>query len=334
MTPLLSDLGIHRIPCPVPFLEAGGPANAYVIEEAGGGVALFDTGIGTREGEEAIRAGFARLGLQFGDVRRIYLSHGHIDHYGLARMVSEASGAEVYIHEADRLKVEHPGQEWHAAQSAQIAYLRQLGVTADEIDVMRRGQDETLAMARPVERTRPVRDGETLHFKRFSARVLHAPGHTPGLTCLYVEQHRLLFSDDHLLERVSPNPLLEVGADGPDQKFRSLVTYLKTLARTLALDIDLVLPGHNEPFGDIAPLIERLRQFYERRQARILSGLAEGPRTAVDLVWHVFPRAIRRDLFLMLSEIVGNLEVMEDKGIVVRHAPNPFWRWESVVQNR
>ena len=43
----LARLGVFRIPVPVPFPEAGGPANVYVIEEEGGGVALFDAGFGT-----------------------------------------------------------------------------------------------------------------------------------------------------------------------------------------------------------------------------------------------------------------------------------------------
>ena len=38
-----------RLPIPIPFPEAGGPANVYVIEEDGGGLALFDCGIGTPE---------------------------------------------------------------------------------------------------------------------------------------------------------------------------------------------------------------------------------------------------------------------------------------------
>ena len=46
------------MPVPVPFAEAGGPANVYVIEEDGGGLALFDAGIGTREGRDALLSGF------------------------------------------------------------------------------------------------------------------------------------------------------------------------------------------------------------------------------------------------------------------------------------
>src|SRR3954452_9475606 len=105
MTAALTRLGVHRIPVPVPFPEAGGPANIYVIEERGGGVALFDAGIGTREGRTAIEEGFAALGLSLGDIRRIFVSHGHIDHYGYARAAQEASGAPVFVHPRDHDKV-------------------------------------------------------------------------------------------------------------------------------------------------------------------------------------------------------------------------------------
>jgi glyoxylase-like metal-dependent hydrolase (beta-lactamase superfamily II) len=161
--------------------------------------------------------------------------------------------------------------------------------------------------------------------------VLHSPGHTPGLTCLYITAHRILFSDDHLLERVSPNPLIEIGPDGYDAKFRALVTYLRTLARTRELAIDLVLPGHNNPFHDPVRIIDSLLGFYEKRQTKILDRLASGPKDAMDLVTHVFPRASRRDLNLTLSEVIGNIEVLEEKGAIRRLPATPVFRWELVA---
>src|SRR5436305_10306802 len=101
----LAALGVARLPIPIPFPEAGGPANVYVIEEEGGGFALFDAGIGTKEGRDALLGGFARLGISLGDVRRIFISHGHIDHYGYARAAQEASGAPVYAHARDHDKL-------------------------------------------------------------------------------------------------------------------------------------------------------------------------------------------------------------------------------------
>lgn len=323
----LGELGVSRVPCPVPFPEAGGPANVYVIEEEGGGVALFDAGLGTPAGETAVREGMAALGLHFRDVRRIFLSHGHVDHYGLARTISEASGAPVHIHEADRLKVERPGDEFPGARDAYEAYLRRLGATAEDVERVHRMHRLTLQMARPIEQTRAMADGERLQFRHFEAVVQHAPGHTPGLTCLWVPSRGVLFSDDHLLEKVSPNPLLEIGPEGEEVKFRSLSSYLRTLEKTRTLEVALVLPGHHLPFRDPQRVIDGLLGFYAQRQRKLLDKLGEGPQTAIDLVAHVFPRVGAGALFLTLSEIVGNLEVLEERGLVARLAAAPVYRW-------
>ena len=93
----LARIGVQRVPVPVPFIEAGGPANVYVIEEEGGGLALFDAGIATPEGEAALLEGFRAIGRSLSEVRRIFVSHGHIDHYGYAKATQELSGAPVVM---------------------------------------------------------------------------------------------------------------------------------------------------------------------------------------------------------------------------------------------
>src|SRR5437764_738671 len=90
----LASLGIHRISVPVPFADAGGPVNVYAIEEDDG-FSLFDSGTGTPEGEAALREGLARSGLAIPSLRRVILSHGHVDHYGNAQVLVEESGAKV-----------------------------------------------------------------------------------------------------------------------------------------------------------------------------------------------------------------------------------------------
>ena len=109
MTPVdesfLSGLGIHRIPTPVPFIEAGGPANAYAIEDVGGGFTLFDCACGTDEGLQALRDGLHARGLKVKELNRIVVSHGHVDHYGNAQTLSEESGCEVFCHAHDLEKV-------------------------------------------------------------------------------------------------------------------------------------------------------------------------------------------------------------------------------------
>jgi glyoxylase-like metal-dependent hydrolase (beta-lactamase superfamily II) len=93
----LATLGVHRIAVPVPFPQAGGPVNVYVLEQPDGALTLFDSGLGSAEAQAALEAGFARLGRRFDEVARIVISHGHVDHYGAARFVQERHGGAVPI---------------------------------------------------------------------------------------------------------------------------------------------------------------------------------------------------------------------------------------------
>jgi glyoxylase-like metal-dependent hydrolase (beta-lactamase superfamily II) len=305
---------------PVPFPEAGGPANVYAIDEADGGVALFDAGIGTREGREALLAGFRAIGKSLGEVRRIFVSHGHIDHYGYARAAQEESGAPVYCHVRDHDKVS--GRERNGRRlELWAAYLARLGAPAEVVDHVRVHWHDVHRMARPIEHVLPLEPGTRLRFSRFGAEVLHLPGHTPGLTCLWDSAHGLLFSDDHLLERVSPNPLLDLEGEA-EPRHKALVEYLRSAGRARELPANIVAPGHGEPFGGHAAVIDRLLAFYEKRQARILELLGDGPQTAAQLAPRVFPRSRPAQLFLVLSEVVGNLEVLEQQGKAARSLRN------------
>lgn len=325
----LADLGIFRIPVPVPFPQAGGPANVYVVEERGGGVMLFDAGLGTPEAEEALQAGFRRIGRRFSEVRRIVISHGHVDHFGAARSVLEWHGGEVpvYAHPADIPKIEHGGRLWRDALPHYAAYLVRLGVPAEVLQASAGGLSASLKLARSLESVRAMPVGEVLSLAQVELEVLHMPGHTPGVICLHDRAHRLFFSDDHLLEKVSPNPLIELGPGGEEGAFKPLLAYLQSVGRLHALEVDLVLPGHAEPFAGHRRVIDALVQFYGKRQARIRAALAGRPLTAYEVMREIFPRASPKELFLTASETVANLEVLEARGEVVRDLDDGVYRF-------
>lgn len=326
----LEALGVHRIAIPVPFPQAGGPVNAYLIEEPDGGFLLFDSGLGTPEAQAALEAGFARLGRRFDEVRRIVVSHGHVDHYGAARFVQERHGGPdvpVHAHPADTPKISEQGPRWRELLPRLAAYLAHQGVPAEVIELLAKQGEGGYRFARRLPEVRSLGDGEVLRTRHLALEVMHMPGHTPGLLCLYDRAHRLFFSDDHLLEKVSPNPLIELGPDGQDGHFRPLLAYLSSIARLRALEVDLVLPGHGPPFSGHRQVIDALLGFYAKRQARLLELLAGGPRTAHELARALWPHARPTDAFLTLSETVANLEVMEARGEVRRDRSGEPWRY-------
>lgn len=313
-------LGIRRIPVPVPFLEAGGPVNVYAIDDGDGRWTLFDTGIGNAEGVAALRGGAAEQGVDLKKLSRIIVSHGHLDHFGNAQALSEESGARVFLHDGDRTKV--LGDERFAAilRQHRTYFLEALGVPVETLDAMQAVADASPQRTRYVQahRLAPMRDGDVFHFKHFDATVRHQPGHTPGLICLHAERARLFFADDHVLARVSPNPVLDFSQGEGATKFRALSRYLEGIRWVRELDLFAVLPGHGPAFQGHRALLDGLLAFYERRQGRLVAKLEQlGPMTVFDLLPALFPR--NREparLVLMLSEVLANLEVLEELGAV------------------
>ncbi len=325
----LADLGVLRIPVPVPFPAAGGPVNVYLLEEKDGGLLMWDSGLGSPEATEALEEGFRRLGRRFDEVRRIVISHGHVDHFGAACFVMEKRGGEVpvYAHPADAAKMADTGWRWRDRLPQYGIYLARLGVPAEVLLAIGKQGERSSGFARRVREVRPIGEGERIETRHLSLRVLHMPGHTPGLICLHDEARRLFFSDDHLLERISPNPLIELGPAGEEGFFRPLIAYVASAERMRGLDLDLVLPGHGPPFSGHREVIDRLLGFYARRQTRIQELLAERPRTAWELSCALFPAVRPSDAFLAISETVANLEVLEEAGRASRALVDGVYRF-------
>jgi len=323
----LEKLGIWRIPLPIPFPQAGGPVNVYLLEEEDGSLCLFDSGLGSAEAQAALDEGFRRLSRRYGEISRIVLSHGHVDHYGNAQTLVEKAGrpVPVYAHAADIGKVAATGQRWRDKMGHYGSYLMRLGVPPEVLAGMAGELGGGYSMARRVEEVHALAEGEQLRFGHFEAEVLHMPGHTSGLLCLWIPSHGLFLAGDHLLERVSPNPIIELGPDGEEGFFRPLVAYLTSVARTRELPIRLVLPGHGPPFASHRQVIDALLQFYRRRQERIRELLAAGPLTPYQVTVGLFPRTRPGDLFLTISEAIANMEVMEGRGELQRQVePEPY----------
>jgi glyoxylase-like metal-dependent hydrolase (beta-lactamase superfamily II) len=333
----LAGLGVHRLPLPIPFVAAGGPVNAYVIEADGGGLILFDAGLGSDQAEAALQAGFDRLGFRFEEVRYIVVSHGHVDHYGAARWVQERwkkvrQGGElpVFAHARDLPKIDELGPRLRDQHHLYGAHFFRLGVPMEAMEAMVASGEGSTRLARRVPDVRPIEEGAIVEGRGLRFEVIEMPGHTPGLICLWAPELGVLLPADHLLEKVSPNPIIELDAEGR-QVHRPLATYLKSIDRTRMLEISLVMPGHGPGFSGHRALIDGLLGFYEKRQARLLGLLAERPRTGWELCRAIFPRAGTGDAFLTMSETVANLEVLEDRGAVVRVEAQGAWLFQRTA---
>lgn len=311
--------GVHRLELPTPF--AIGPVSSYVL--CGEPVTLVDPGPRRHGTRAALEAGLRDVGLRVEDVELLVLTHQHHDHVGLAAEVRERSGARV------------------AATAALARYLADFDAAMDRDDayavatMTRHGIDED---------ARRTLEDVSLSFRRYSAGVavdvlladgdevvaggralgvLERPGHSPTDTVFLDPAERVLVGGDHLLERISSNPIAHAPIEGDDpaavaarpDRPRPLVTYLASMRATATLDVATVLPGHGTPFGGHRELVDKREEMHRRRARGILRAV-DGRRTASDIADQLWRSLPVTQAYLALSEVLAHLDLLERDGLV------------------
>jgi glyoxylase-like metal-dependent hydrolase (beta-lactamase superfamily II) len=310
---------IHRITVPTPFYV--GPVNVYLIQEDP--LTLIDAGPRDSRSLEALRSGLANLGHKLSDIKRIIISHAHADHYGLARVVIEESGATAYIHEWDAPAV--------AAETDYRSYrelLTSAGVPKEIIARMEAGYEKFKGFAYPLDDVETLKDEDEILFEHESLSVVHTPGHTPGSICLIRASNRLVFSSDTVLKTITPNPVLSPDPINPKRRFQSLGEYLVSLARVRALAPTLVKGGHGDDVTDFDEHFHRMFRFTKARQAKLLALLPKEGTTAWEAAMMLFPDAGGYHRFLALSETVAHLDyaTAENKLVIERKGEHEIYQ--------
>ncbi len=152
-------LNIHPIRC--------GWGIAFLVENPEG---LFLVDSGSPGNHRLVLAKMAQLRRR--DLRMIWITHAHYDHYGSAQALRQVTGAKIGVHPADVAIMRHGQSPLGTPRKYGIIY-----IFAQHI----------LQRLRPLANTAPdfvLSHGETLENFGLDAKVLHTPGHTPGHTCL------------------------------------------------------------------------------------------------------------------------------------------------------
>jgi hydroxyacylglutathione hydrolase len=195
-----------------------GLARAYLIESPGGMV-LVDCGSPGQE-RKVIQA-MRMLGRS--DLRMIFITHAHLDHYGSAAALRRITGAPVAIHRLDAAAMSHARTDIGTARS--LGHLIRLAIPLAE----------QLLHPEPLDADLLLEDGDDLELADIKTYILHVPGHTPGSACL-IAQDRLAFVGDLILTSGYPRA----------QKFfaQDWTLIPASLRRLQSLNPEWVYPGH------------------------------------------------------------------------------------------
>ena len=299
---------IFKIELPIPFpLKT---MNVYFIDDSP--KTLVDAGIKTEASFETLKKGLETIGYSLKAIERILITHGHIDHFGQAKRLSLLSGAPIYIHSKEYGRIR---SFIHSLGFIKSILLRN-GAPEALVNQAIQYMESAQTMADSLDEAFFLDDGDSILFKSMTWKTIHCPGHSPGLICFHWPEKKILFTGDHLLKEITPNPVLNVNESKPPFRYPSLKDYLISLEKIEKFDVSLLLPAHGEEIHDAKGLIQKIFAHHKERMDRVLFSLSKGEKTPFEIAMDLFPGVSPFEIFLGISEAVGHLEILKEKGII------------------
>jgi glyoxylase-like metal-dependent hydrolase (beta-lactamase superfamily II) len=315
---------IHAVAIPMPEVSGLITANLYAVGKSH--ITLIDTGQKRPGTLDYVQDEFARAGLDFGDLQRIIITHGHVDHFGLAASIREAAGhaIECFVHRQDKWQISSENLLSDIWSEEAGHLMAMAGMPLEEMEKVRKRFSLFREMGDPLDSVSILRDGDEFDGDGYNLKVIYTPGHTPGSCCLYESRNKVLLSGDTIIKHITPNPLVVIKRDRlRDPSYQSLKVYLNSLEKLGRLDVQFVFPGHGEYIEDLPGIISAYKVHHQERKEVVWKALTKKARPIYQMIDDVFPFVPEGDGFLAVSEILVHLEMLIDEGKAELVDPGP-----------
>lgn len=310
--------GVHRIPLPMPQ-DGLRAVNVYAVLGPDG-VALVDAGWRVPGNLELLEDALREIDVRLADVRDVYVTHVHRDHYTLGPELRRTTGARLHLGAAER-----PGMELiqQRRDNEPVSSLREL---------RRAGAPDLAAAVSALVSEEPFDAGDWespdhwLEPGRLSVggrpmEAIGVPGHTKGHLVFRDLTTAHLFTGDHVLPTITPSIGFELGEwDLP------LGRYLDSLELLLQQQDATILPAHGHPGGSVHARVRELLAHHDRRLgltlAQVAGGGSTGLQVASALTWtrreRLFETLDPFNQMIAVCETIAHLDVLVDRGWVVK----------------
>lgn len=299
--------GIYKIEVPVPFGTKY--VNAYLINS--GVLTLVDPGPKTTKAINALDSALEKLGVSLKNMERLIFTHRHVDHIGMGNRIKMISNAETYIHESEKEAASNFYEEFDKTVKSFLTPVAEAGVPQDILERLPAYYGIIKDVCEPVEIDRALKDGDTLNFGEMNLKVIHCPGHSMGSICLYENRRKVLFTGDHVLKEITPNPFASGLSEHP-----TLKRYLDSLKKVEKLSVETGLPGHGGLIYDFPLVVQDLYAHHESRKKLVAQILTTGPKTPFEVSQEMFGNLPMSEILLGLAEAAGHLEELSTENRV------------------
>lgn len=290
---------------------------------------LIDCGENTDKSWNALLNGLKENGLDLKDLKRVIVTHTHLDHMGMANRIAENCDAKIWVNELSYpwainlktmlnrrtdaiLSVAKPNFEPEICNKHFVFGYERLAPYWDEISA-----DKLVVF--PMNGTITLGDTEW--------EIIHTPGHCYTQTCFLNPQNGYFLSADALL-KIIPIPIIDALQEPPYEALPSLMMQVETFKKMAKLPITKTFPGHYAAFDNALYLIENQLDKITYRKEKCLSLIQNGTSNLIDIANKIYPNRINgATLFMMM----GFMNMLVAEGKIERVLEQGIYRYYEKV---
>jgi len=205
----------------------------FYSTEIDGELVLFDTGPNTPEAKL-----YLQQNLDLARLKHVFVTHCHVDHYGLAWYLAEQTDATIYLPQLDVRKFEHKAVRMQGLQRL----LLECGFDLSFVEGFRAVLEQTQIFPPLPQRFEVVEQSPVP--SRLGLSVMGCPGHSQSDLIFYNDAWAV--TGDVLLRGIFQAPLLDLDLQTLSGRFNNYQAYCQSLRQFERLRGLEILPSHRE----------------------------------------------------------------------------------------
>ena len=214
-----------------------------------------------------------------GRLKQILVTHTHMDHSPGAKLLNELTSAPV------------------------------MGMTS----TYKKNQDQSF---RP---DKTLLDKDQIKETEYTITTVHTPGHASNHLCFFLEEDKLIFTGDHIMNGST------VVIIPPDGNMRDYLSSLKSIKK---LDLQFIAPGHGALMENPNKAIDWIIEHRLSREAKVIEALSMLSKANLDDLVKIVYRDVNKNLYTMAKySLEAHLIKLECEGIVQYEKTDNTYIW-------
>jgi glyoxylase-like metal-dependent hydrolase (beta-lactamase superfamily II) len=276
---------------------------------------LIDCGENSTESWDALNKGLNDNGLKLSDIKKIYITHMHIDHVGMAGRIAAEHGTEIWVNDKSVSRVLNYIEFSKHIKKMTISITSKLwGIDPNDANNPMLSASKSQGKTRdtwtgiPESNLNVYNTGDLLRFGEEDWEAIYMPGHSDTQTIFLQRESKKVLSADMLLS-VTPTPFYELSEGLTGERIKGLPIMMQSYQKLLGLDFSVVYPGHYDVIHNPKEIAQKQVDHIHKRKIQCFEFIKSGN----DSYDKLYPLMYEKFTLTAITMLVGYLDLLVEE---------------------